>query len=402
MSLNELLRTHGFFKHPFDSWIAEEEDMFNEWFVPPPFLNTTLGYGRRKHSPLHPRSHVILGKVGSGKTALRKRIEDELAKRAANALVFRYVDFTNPLASSDRPSLATHIEEILRLGTIELIGFWHQSPDRYSHLNLMEKAELAGLAHHYYENLPTDTKRIYTNSLSPIAGRLSQFTKVSRQALIEAYNTTISVLRKEKIEPTKWDTTSLSDMEKKNPHLRIQRFWQLAKAFGVESVWILIDGVDESPGVTRGDAIFNCVAELLLSQRIMEFRDSEQQVLCFKVFLTRPEYLIGYLDKAGFRKDRIKTDIIEWNRADMKWALRRRLGYYSNHQVIDFDQICDQDAQGTHDKLLDNCGLRPRTLFRMAHEIFTEFERKNRSGVTLIDRDSVDVGCQKGLESVIG
>jgi len=55
---------------------------------------------------------------------------------------------------------------------------------------------------------------------------------------------------------------------------------------------------------------------------------------------------------------------------------------------------------GTEDKLLDECQLRPRTLFGMAHEIFGEFERQNVRYAKKLTRESIDVGRRKGLEAV--
>jgi hypothetical protein len=348
MSLTDLLEHHHFRSHPFDAWIAEDETALQKWFVAPPFQNRILGYEQRKDITPRPRSHVIFGKLGAGKTAICKKVESELLERAPNSLVLRYKDFSNPLGSSERPSITAHIEEILRLATTELIGFWTKLPDRYPRLGVIQKAELAGLVNHYFESLPLETKWHYTYKLSPIAGRLLSTVKSGGHALVDTYNATISVIKKEKIEPTIWDNSDSSDVGKGNPHLRLQRFWHLANAFGVESIWVLVDRIDESPGLTKGEAIFKCIADLLLSQRIMLFRDQyDKQVICFKVFLSRPEYVLPLLKEEDFRLDRIETHTIDWNRKDLDKALTRRLAYYSYDKTLSFDEICDPDAQGT-------------------------------------------------------
>jgi hypothetical protein len=70
--------------------------------------------------------------------------------------------------------------------------------------------------------------------------------------------------------------------------------------------------------------------------------------------------------------------------------------------VLNFDQICVDDAEGTHDKLVDEAKLRPRTLFRMAHEILSEFQRRSSKKDYKIDASSIEYGINAGLESVHG
>ncbi len=179
MSLNELLDHHKFWGHPFEHWIAESEDNLQAWFVAPPFQNRIFGYEQRKDRTPRPRSHVIFGRLGVGKTAICMEVERELLRRAPKSLILPYKNFSEPLkqSGSGRPDIAAHIEEILRLGTIGLIKFWTDLPDRYSRLGKTEKEELAGLINHYYENLPLETKRDYTNRLSPISCLLASAKK---------------------------------------------------------------------------------------------------------------------------------------------------------------------------------------------------------------------------------
>ena len=330
------------------------------------------------------------------------KVERELLTRASNSLILPYKDFLEPLrlSASGRPNISLHVEEILRLGTIGLIKFWTDLPDRYARLGGPEKQELAGLIDHYYEKLPPRSKQEYTNRLGTVRGAIAA-AKKGQRTLIDTYNTTISIIKQEKIVPIEWNDENC-DMEKANPYLRLERFWYLAKALGVESIWVLIDNVDGSAG-SRGEQMFNCIADLLLSQRIMEFREEyDQQVICFQVFLSRHEYILDLLEKEFFRRDRIETHVIEWERRDLDTAFQKRLAYHSNKRVLSFDQICEPDAQGTHDRLLDKCELRPRVLFHMAYEILAEFDRKTQSGVTLIDKNSVEIGCAKGLQSALG
>src|SRR5205823_12227281 len=121
---------HGFVGHPFATWIAESEKNLPQWFVPPAFLKSVTGdTGDAK--PLEPSSHIVFGRPGDGKTAIRLMLERELVDRAPNSLVLRYTDFTTPLSVNARPLLSDHVDEILRLGTIGLISVWQDEPKRY-------------------------------------------------------------------------------------------------------------------------------------------------------------------------------------------------------------------------------------------------------------------------------
>ena len=399
MALDDLLRRHGFSQHPFQTWTAENEPErdLGQWFVSPPFYDDVLG--RVGTGPIRPTSHVVFGSPGAGKTALRKMVERDLLASVPAYLIIRYTNFSRVLKAPGRPPAHRHVDEILRLGTIGLLAYWLQWPDRYDKLNAQERAELAGLVLEYYESLPLDAKHSYTSTLSPYAGRALTLLKGSYRTIVEGYNGVISVLNKEKIEPTKWATPT-EGSESADPVSRLERFWYLAKALGLEGVWVLVDSVDEHPLANSGLAIFEAMAELLLNLRILEFREGDKQVICFKVFLTRPAEVLPLMEQAYFRKDRVAIRTIEWTRRDLDFALQKRLAHYSNNHVLSFDDMCDSALKGTHDKLLDAAQLRPRVLFRTAYEVFAVFQRTAAPGLSKIDRDSVTEGLALGGRAV--
>ena len=132
-----------------------------------------------------------------------------------------------------------------------------------------------------------------------------------------------------------------------------------------------------------------------------QFRQDERQVICFKMFLTMPDEVEEHLRQERFRFDRISSQRVAWQRRDMDLALRKRISFYSSGNVDHFDRLCGSDAAGSHDLLLDRCRLRPRTLFRMAHEIISAFDRRNADDEALVDRQSVDEGVAAGERTVL-
>jgi hypothetical protein len=168
-------------------------------------------------------------------------------------------------------------------------------------------------------------------------------------------------------------------------------------------VWVLVDKVDETPGVQTPEAIFRCISNILLSQALLEFAEDGVPALCFKVFLTRPDELKAQLKQAGFRTDRVKVDTIRWLRKDLDTAFTRRLGHFSNKQTLHFDEVCSPTLKkGTHDRLLDECGLRPRTLFRMCAEILAEFAITAQAAETSLDQQSIETGIKRGKDAEFG
>ena len=401
MGLTELLKLHGFSTHPFAAWRAEDEEKdLAEWFIRPPFFDDILGNFGTSQEMMKPASHLIFGMPGRGKTATRKMLEAELLAKSPGSAVIRYTDFSRVLlGATERPSLSRHVDELLRLGTITLLTFWLESEDRYTRLNVSQKMELAGLVVDYYEVLPPASRNIYVSTLSPYAGRAVITAQKAGRKLVDIYNATVSVFKRDKIEPTKWAaSTEQTEIEKSEPMIRLQRFWSLAQAMGIQNIWVLVDGIDEHPAARTGDAIFKCVAEILLNQRMMEFRDEDKQVMCFKVFLTHPEELQPLLDVERFRKDRIPVRTIEWKRRDLDLALKRRLAHYSNRAILSFDGFCDHKLKGTHDRLIDECGLNPRTLFFMGYQIFAAFQNSDPA-LSKLDKESIDEGIKLAKEA---
>jgi hypothetical protein len=205
MGLAKLLMRHGFATSPFDSWTAESEAQLPQWYVPPTFLSSLVGLSTGADPAVAPvpRSHVVFGRPGDGKTALRIVLERDILARAPNALLLRYLDLTPVLAVSPQPTLASHVDEILKFGTIALIGRWFEVAGVYETLSPPVKQDLAWLVDTYYDRLPPQVKDQYAQ-LTVLGPRATALVKQGVRAAVEAYNATIAVLRLEQIKPTSW------------------------------------------------------------------------------------------------------------------------------------------------------------------------------------------------------
>ena len=69
MTEKEFLARLGFSENPFQFTNADEEDLLQSYFVPPPYFSSVWG------NPLVPQSHVVFAPRGGGKSAQRRMIE---------------------------------------------------------------------------------------------------------------------------------------------------------------------------------------------------------------------------------------------------------------------------------------------------------------------------------------
>lgn len=393
MAKEHLLRHFLFHDDPFDTWTAEaERELLDNWFVEPPFIRALLGNTALKPDEFRPRSNLIFGRRGTGKTALRLRLETELSAKAPRAMVIRYLDLGPALRKGPKPSQSAHVEQILSVATMELIGFIALDRERYQQLQGAQRAELFGLVAHYYDALSPDVRSTYQTELSPIAGRLGIAGKQFGKTAVDLYNGVINVIKLEKVQQTSWALPSDADQD--YPITRLQRFYSLANAAGVDSMWVMVDGVDEIEKVRSPQQIFDALSGILLSHRLLEFAQGGRETICFKCFLTHPQELKPLLKSEDFRFDRIDSYDIALTRGDINRAFVKRLSYFSNGKVTDFDSLCGPDAQSTHARLLNDCGDSPRMLFKMCNKILFAFDKSDQTESHLLDRASIDEGIQ--------
>src|ERR1700676_5504750 len=85
MALREFLARIGFAENPFQFTNADEEEHLQTYFIPPPYFNSVWG------DPESPKSQVIFGPRGGGKSAQRRMIE--LKAETSDVFVITYDRF---------------------------------------------------------------------------------------------------------------------------------------------------------------------------------------------------------------------------------------------------------------------------------------------------------------------
>lgn len=151
---------------------------------------------------------------------------------------------------------------------------------------------------------------------------------------------------------------------------QLQRLGDMAHAANFGCVYVLIDGIDETP-YTRADpaSMYQLVRPLLDAPNLMATGR-----LVFKLFA--PASLFDYLARENVgRLDRLPSRTLVWRDEQLRELLMRRLQVYSRVSATDafgavqsFNDLCDTP----HDidwHLVAACGGNPRKLFQLADDI---------------------------------
>lgn len=121
MLLNRFLAMHNFLEDPFAECAAEKESLLHLYFVEPRYFSGVLGNAKR------PKSYVVFGPRGGGKSAIRSMIEQYcndaqyIQDIGGKVLCVTYDDFSAlNLNQLNTITLSDHINEILKRGVPKL------------------------------------------------------------------------------------------------------------------------------------------------------------------------------------------------------------------------------------------------------------------------------------------
>lgn len=362
MLINKFLKKHYFIEHPFSKVAAEKEDLLQHYFVEPRYFSEALG------DPKHPKSYVIFGPRGGGKSAIRSMIErysdseadiDDIGGRV---LSITYDDFTAlRLGQLNTITLTDHVNEILKRGVPKLA------------VSLIERGivdeaipvESRGLLRWYIDEYMTDLSRIELDSILRSLESKSDKIKGLMTNILEMYNVLVNVLRLEKVEPTsptdapKQHRNSISSI-----HV-METFTNLASDLGYEAVYILVDKIDETD-YTGGNSF---KAARLVQPMLTNIRLLELERGAFKFFLW--ENVKSHFGQE-LRSDRITMKPTEWTDAELEKMLLRRIKAYSFGKAS-IDTLFANDIKDKVIRLVVNLAFKsPRDLNRLMESIFAE------------------------------
>jgi hypothetical protein len=327
IELQHFLHARGFRTHPFRTVNAEQERAeLPAYFVRVPWFDQLVG------DPQHPESLVLFAPPGHGKTSHRL----EVARRASEpnrmhrALTVVLNDVDALLAGGiEHITVNTYIEPIRRK-TLEVLARHLQEAPEETLDNLRHDAEtlarLAALLHHYA-----------LRAVLPFAP--------SEQAV----NHYLQVYQHSRLDPREWLKDELAP---------------LVYGAGFASVYVLIDGLDESH-LTRKDqdAMLRLLSPLLDNPGLLQGCG-----FAFKFFLPHNVQEPLLREEVG-RFDRIPAHVISWSEDDLVKMLSQRLSAFSYHTR--FKELCDVDFD-VDVRLAQAAGASPREMVRLAGKIFDE------------------------------
>src|SRR5215472_4817828 len=241
MTEKEFLSRLGFSENPFQFTNADEEDLLQSYFVPPPYFSSVWG------NPLVPQSHVVFAPRGGGKSAQRRMIE--FRAEAENVFAITYDRFEN-LAESKLETLSEdyHLKNIIRLA---LLGFLLEFRDRgiqAAAFSRLERHQVEQLCHQYLGGLTTLDAQKAANSLRTLSSKAKEFIRnwsgplnalVSAALASHGLGHPQAHLQTGELRKEEGIGASLKT------HLEVVR--DLVLSTGFRSVYVLVDKVDESP-----------------------------------------------------------------------------------------------------------------------------------------------------------
>lgn len=388
MLINRFLRLHNFTEHPFTKVAGEKEELLELYFVEPRYFSEALGDAN------HPKSYVIFGPRGGGKSAIRSMIEvycnnekfeDDIGGKV---LSITYDDFTAlRLGQLNTITLTDHVNEILKRGVAKLS------------LSLVERGlvgedlpvESRGLLRWYIDEYMTDLSRLELDSILRAIESKSEKIRGLIANVMEIYNTLISVLNLEKIDPSKPTEIPKSRRDAISSIHVMETFTRLAEDVGFKAVYILVDKIDETD-YTGGQSnkAARLVHPLLTNIRLLEISRG-----AFKFFLW--ENVRSHFGEE-LRTDRIKMKPTEWTDSDLERMFLGRIGAYSLKRATIETLFKDEIKDEVINMLVKLSFRSPRDLNRLMESIFAEAAAEATDEDYKISRNAVLQGISRFAE----
>lgn len=380
MSANKFLEQFGFSGDPFQSTNASEEPTLEYYFVPPPYFSTVIGDSSSA------KSQVVLAPRGGGKTAQRLMIERE-SRTGAKFLCVTYDDFEQlPGFKVSDATLEYHMNLICRLILVGILMKIEEKPDNASTLSNHQKAILKYQIRKFLGSLSAAEFELSVGAIKNFRDKASDFWK--------QYGGTIAAFINAFIAKYEFDSldlpSGLPDEQKRDESLRyhFKQLLNISKSLGFESVYVLVDKVDEI-SITAKDAksTFDFISSLLLDLPTLE-----TDGVGFKFFLW--DQIKDPYDEAGSRPDRVPTHVLNWSNQELQRMLSERLKAYSNGRATSLNtMLCADVPIDLHVLVSHLAAGSPRDMIRVCGRIVTEQNRISDSS-DCIDAASIWKGIR--------
>lgn len=340
------LEQFGFEYDPFAATDTERDHRLTEYFVEFPEFEPLIGLNSR----------LVFARPGDGKTTMRLRLQALYRDAVIDHHVFAF-SYLIPQEIAAHPpmTLDGHIESILSAAVRHAFIFYalrgfELEPLHDPRVAQQIAKQFVSFFDEYYGIIGTwrddllKAKEDYSfqqslTNLDPIYDDLQPLDMIGsiNTQWLSQWLTLLTNASATTVEQT------VTPME------QWQQFAQLIKLTGVETIMILIDGVDIKPmksnqGRFTGNIEHNVkdgvarMVEIILPLLEATTLDLATLPTYWKLFLP----LELYLPLSNLLPNKVECDIVEWDRKRLKQLLRTRLRSASNGAVISLNQLVDK------------------------------------------------------------
>ncbi len=347
----------GFIEDPFAYTNADEEEKLTSYFVNPPYFESVTGDSKS------PSPCVVLAPRGAGKSAQRRMTEDWALKNKVLPVTYDRFEFSEKDKLSNI-SLNYHLRNIITRVLTNLIIFASQNPNKIKQLPKAHRKILNISCHNYLGDMTGRDIQETIKKFRSFPQKIKEFWNTNIGFLDSLLNFLLKTFELEKI-----DLPSLKQEEKKlssSYKYQLEILYEIAKELGFDSIYILIDKVDETE-LTGNNAenSFRLIESLIKDLDILSLEGYG-----FKFFLWDKIYPFF---KEAARPDRVKQYSLNWTRPQLKEMLKERLKAFSNEAISSMNSISEELNENDVDDIVTIMSwYSPRNVIRFCQEIIAE------------------------------
>ena len=336
--LAQWLSTVGLSGNPFSRRQADADDNLPRYFhLFIPYFDELLGI---TGGPLH--TAIVFGEQGSGKSALRQMMGHYASRLpdGRSVLAIPYTDFALLAEKADRGKRITprdHVEQIIKIGVRTLAqAIRGGDVSLSSSATEDDRLELWKYISNFESSLSRPQWRLLSN-------------------LLETES-----------------SPSTDDMPL--PESYVEMFYGFCNAvriFGYETVWVLVDRIDEDP-LTAGDTnlALQILTPLLTDLRLVE---PPNGLAAFRFFLDTSFKDLLKADSAVRIRDRFASYTLEWQKEDLLALIEKRMEVFSSPGHKPYTRLGELSEVDDLDSILVARSHRnPRNLIMLCEFVISE------------------------------
>ena len=371
----------GFEEDPFKFTNADEEDKLEQYFIAPPYFDSVWG------NPKKPRPTFIFAPRGAGKSAQRRMIEAK-SNEYGKILCLTYSRFEFEGKKLNDIDLTDHIHQILTLGIVGLLTYLNSKKDLIEKLSETEKKSLKTLIQEHLENIHEFELKAAIESLKSFSEKAKEFWNKYFSAINTLVNALLQSLNLQGVGITKFE----DDGKKltRSYKYRLEIFKDLCLKLGFESVYVLLDKVDESELTgNKAEDSFKMIQSMVRDLELLEM-----DKFGFKFFLW-DQLKSRFMEYS--RPDRVDQFTLEWSNEELEKMLSERLGAYSGGKITKLEQITKNFEGDITFLVVLFAQKSPRDAIRICKQIIAE-QRELNPESPYIESKAILEGIEKFCE----